>query len=171
MIACWRRACNTSRAGEGGALEAHRADVLLQLAGAPAFDPAHLQVEVALEGIVEVDQGLEVRPAQFSPQCGDNLRIRKGLGKPDKMPQVLGTVPAAVLLRQGVGQSCDDFFPIGCPFLLEEVGVQGVSDLPVKPDQFGIDRDGSPLAGLFNQVADLMEEGIGRERHGVGVSC
>ena len=51
---------------------------------------AHLQVEIAFERVVDVDQGFEMRPAQLSPRCGDNLCFRNGFGKAQHVTQVFG---------------------------------------------------------------------------------
>ena len=47
----------------------HGTDLFLEGAGAPAFNPAHLGVEVALKGILKVDDREEMGPAQLSHQC------------------------------------------------------------------------------------------------------
>lgn len=68
-------------ARERSALEQQGIQALLQAAGAPALLLAHLQIEVAFERVFDVDQGLDVRPAQLSPLCGDNVRIGKASAK------------------------------------------------------------------------------------------
>src|SRR3970282_569749 len=86
--------------GQGGALVEHTVDLLLERAGAPALDPAHLGVEVALEGILHRNERLEMRPAQLSPTCGDNLRVREGLGELQHPAQVLfAKAPAELRLQ------------------------------------------------------------------------
>jgi hypothetical protein len=57
------------------------------------LDTAHFQVEVALEGIVDVDDLPEVGPRQLSPQCGDNLPkaradVSSGFGREGTLPAV-----------------------------------------------------------------------------------
>ena len=42
-----------------------------------------------LEGIINMDETLEVRPAQYSPQCGDNLAVLEKFREPDKVLEVL----------------------------------------------------------------------------------
>lgn len=60
----------------------------------------HLQVEVSLERVVDVDEGAAVRPAQLSTRCGDNCFIRESLGKAQHVAQVfLGEAPAVVGLQ------------------------------------------------------------------------
>lgn len=53
----------------------NRIDLLLQRSRTPSFDSTHLGVKVPLQWIVNVDQFLEMRPRQMSPQCGDNLVV------------------------------------------------------------------------------------------------
>ncbi len=48
---------------------------------AKPFQPAKLNVEIAFQWIVEIDQGLEVGPAQLSPQCGDFLGLHPLVGQ------------------------------------------------------------------------------------------
>ena len=74
-------------AGQCGTLKKHGVDFFIQGSGGPSFDAAHLDVEFAFERIVEVNQALEVGPGQLSPQRGDNLLVRKGLGKPNHVPK------------------------------------------------------------------------------------
>jgi 16S rRNA A1518/A1519 N6-dimethyltransferase RsmA/KsgA/DIM1 with predicted DNA glycosylase/AP lyase activity len=50
-------------------------DLMSKRACAPSFNPAQYRVEIAFQRIIEIDDLLEVRPAQFSPQCGDNLFV------------------------------------------------------------------------------------------------
>jgi len=69
--------------GEGGALEEHAVDLAAQGADAPAFEAAHLRVEVAGVGLVEREELDEVAPAQWSRQCRDNLIVREKRGELD----------------------------------------------------------------------------------------
>lgn len=56
-------------------------DALTQRANAPTFDAAHLGIEVALEGLVEIEQCAKVSPAQLSTQCVDNVFFWEYFGK------------------------------------------------------------------------------------------
>jgi len=66
----------------------HNPLFLFERAGTPALDAAHFSVEVALEGIIQWDDFLEMTPAQLSRQCSDNLLFRENFGELDHAPQV-----------------------------------------------------------------------------------
>ena len=80
---------------EGGALVEHAVDPGPQRPHAPALDAAHLGVEVALERVLERNQGEEVGPAQLSHQCCDNLPVREDLGELDHAAEILLGEPSA----------------------------------------------------------------------------
>ena len=60
----------------------------------------HLGVEIARKGVVDVHDPLDRGLAQFSPQCGEFLVVRKSAGKLHAMTQLLGTPTPAVGLRE-----------------------------------------------------------------------
>ena len=72
-------------------------DLLVQSAGVPVFDAAHLGVEVTFERIVQVDDLPEVGPAQFCTQCVQNLRVGKGFRATNHVGQVPFRKPATKL--------------------------------------------------------------------------
>jgi hypothetical protein len=51
--------------GDGGALVEHARDLLLEGPGAPGLEAAQLDVEAALEGVIEGDQLAQMGPAQL----------------------------------------------------------------------------------------------------------
>lgn len=94
-------ACQFGRlARERGALVAHAADLVPQRTHAPSFGPAHLSVELALQGRFQRQQRQEVRPAQFSQQRYDNPLVRKDLGELDHAAQVFLAKARAVFEAQ-----------------------------------------------------------------------
>lgn len=147
----------------------------VQLAHAPAFDTADFKVEIAFEGVVDVDQRLEVRPGQFSPHCRENFLIRKNLRQPHAVAQLLLAPALAKVSRQLPSQFCHHLFAVFAPLTLQKLGADAAPDMPVKLGQFGIDRKGHPLAGRMNQLAYLGQQGTGqrggRRGHGCLFAC
>ena len=90
-----------------GATLQHPADFLFQRPRAPALKAAHLRVKVALERVGDRDDGLKVRPTQLSPQCGDNLFIRKNGRKLNHPMQVFLAVTTSKLPLQ-LSPQCGD---------------------------------------------------------------
>jgi hypothetical protein len=70
---------------------------LLQSACTPAFLLAHLQVKIAFDGVVDVDQGFDMRPAQLSPHCGDKVGVGKDFSKTQHVAQVFSGKTASVV--------------------------------------------------------------------------
>jgi hypothetical protein len=96
-------------------------------------------VEVALAWIVEVDQGAEVGPCQLSTQCGDNLPVRAGLGKPDHVAEILVGEAPAELCRQPRRNRGHDTLAIPGALGTEDLGPEPVPHLPVEHNLAGID--------------------------------
>ncbi len=88
---------------KGSPLVEHRVDSALEGTHTPAFYPGHLSVELSLQWLLERQQLTEVPPAQLSPQCGDNLRLREGLGELHHAPEILLRESAAVLADEMTG--------------------------------------------------------------------
>ena len=97
---------------------------------AKPFQPAKLNVEIAFQWIVEIDQGLEVGPAQLSPQCGDFFLVRKCFGKTEHVAEILGRKSASVASGQLFRQGEDDLFAIVGALAVEDVTVNALADLP-----------------------------------------
>jgi len=73
-----------------------------------------LQVEVAFERIVDVDQGFDVRSAQLSPHCGDNFFRRNGLDKTQHVMLVISGETAPVPVLAGNFK-----IPVAVPLLID----------------------------------------------------
>lgn len=87
-------------ARDRGAFVEQRTDALPQRANAPAFQLAHLCIEVARERVLDRQQCEKVRPAQMSHQRYDNLLGREHLGELHHAPEVFLFEAAAVVARQ-----------------------------------------------------------------------
>jgi hypothetical protein len=112
----------------------HGLDFLVQRARVPLFDPAHLGVEVALEGIIQVDDPAEMRPTQLSAQCVDNLGIREFLGKPGHVREISRCEPLPELGHQFCTHCVQNLLPVFRPLLFEHILADAVADGPVKQD-------------------------------------
>ena len=96
-----------------------------------------------------------MRPAQLSPQCGDNRRIREGLGELHHPAQVLLPKAPPELRLQLSPQRGDNLGAILRPLLLEDVLADPRADLPVERGQPGIDRLRHLLAGDLDHLTDV----------------
>jgi hypothetical protein len=113
---------------------------------------------VALERIVEVDQGLEMRPAQLSPQRGDSLLVGKCLREPHHVTQVLGGEAAPEVCRQLSRQRGDDLLAVAGAFAAEDLAMDPLTHLPVQPGQLGVDgRRGAPVRVGY-QLPDVGDQ-------------
>ena len=130
----------------------------------PPLDAAHLGVEVSFQRVVDVDDLLEVSPAQFSPQCGDNLLIREYLGESEHVPQAFLGEAAAALRGQLSPQRGTICLAVFGPLLVEDILAYPLANVPVQADQPGVDRPCDLLAGRFDQGSDVAQEPIGSDR-------
>jgi hypothetical protein len=62
-----------------------------------ALGAAHRGAEVALERLFQRYQQIEVRPAQLSPQCGDNLRVGERFRELHHPTQVIFAEPLSIV--------------------------------------------------------------------------
>jgi len=127
-----------------------------------AFWSAHLQIEVALERVVDVDKGPEMGPSQLSTHCGDNLCVGEGFRKSKHVAQILGRETATVFELQLSRQCRDNLLTIGGAFLFEHFGADALADVPVKRGQCTVDDTGELPAALFEQAADFAKQLAGR---------
>ena len=139
----------------GGALVKHSVDFVSQCTGAPSFDPAHLGIKVALERIIQVDEGLEVRPAQFSPQRGDNLGIGERFREANHVAQRFLTEASSKLRLQLSLQCGDNFLPIPRTLFLQHFPPDPIADIPVEHGQAGVGGPGNGIPRCFNEVPHL----------------
>jgi hypothetical protein len=102
------------------ALKQHAANLFFQRPRVPAFDAAHLGVEIAFERVFDVDQAFEMRPGQLSPQRGDNLFIGKRLRKADHVAQRLLGKPAPEFPFQLPPRRGDYLFAVVRTLLLQD---------------------------------------------------
>ena len=79
-------------------------------------------------------------PPQLSPQCGDNLFIRKRLGKLDHVSQIFRGKPSAELRLQLSPQRGGTLISIFCSFLLEKVDADVSANLPIQRRQRSVHR-------------------------------
>jgi hypothetical protein len=103
-----------------------------------------------------------MRPAQLSPQCGDNLLVRENLRELNHAMQRLGGESPAKLLGQLSPQCGDNLHPILRALLLENVLMNPATDVPVKRHQTGINRPGNGFAGREDEIAHLRKQRRGR---------
>jgi hypothetical protein len=136
----------------------HAIDLLLQEARAPALGAAHLGVELALQRILEGDEQPEVRPAQLSPQCGDNLRVGEGLGELHHPPEALLAESPAESRLQMSPQRGDNLGAVRRALLPQDVAPDAATDLPVERRQRGVRRLGHAAPGGVDQLRDLVRE-------------
>jgi hypothetical protein len=69
---------------DGSTLVKHALNLLAQRSHAPSLNPSHLGVELALQGILQIDDLDEMGPGQQSRQCLDYPVIVEDLGKMDR---------------------------------------------------------------------------------------
>lgn len=137
-------------------------DSLGQHTRAPTFHPAHLGVEVALKGLVEVQQRTKVGPTQLSTQCVDNVFIGKNLGKPHHVAQVLRAKAAPVVNGQLLRQRCHDLLTVRRALALQHLGVDTLPHAPVEQREPHVDGDGGLLPSGIDEMAQLGQQRIGR---------
>src|ERR1035438_718008 len=133
------------------ALEEHGADLLLQSALTPAFEAAHLRIEIALERVVQVDNEREVGPTQLCSQWLHNSGIREDLGKAHHIEEVAPREASPKLRLQLCTQRGHYLLPILGPLLLQDVLADALSDVPVERGEPRIHRPRHAFAGLLDQ--------------------
>jgi hypothetical protein len=130
----------------------------LEHARAPTFQPAHFGVETPLERFFDWEQGLKMRPAQLSPQCGDNLFIGESFRKLDHAAQVLFAKSTPKLHFQLCTQRGHNLLPILGALFPEDVLPDAAAHVPVQGRQRGVHGPGDPLAGLQNQLPHIRDQ-------------
>lgn len=119
------------------------------------LQPTQFDVEVPLDRVVQVHQGLDMSPARFSPQRGENCLIRKSLRDAETMAQLLFTPAPAVFSGQVCGERLDNLLAVFRPLALQDFAMNASTDLPVEQGRLGIDGHRRPLAGAVDQLADV----------------
>ena len=99
-----------------------------------------------------------MRPAQLSPQCGDNLFVGKNFCELDHPVQILCGESPAKLLFQLSPQRGDNLCPILCALLLEDVPTNPAANVPVERDQPGIHCPRHLLPRRENESAHLRQQ-------------
>ncbi len=130
----------------------------------PPLGPAHLCVELPAQRFLHRDERLEMRPAQLSPQCRDNLRIRKCLRELDHPAKVLLFVPSPVASLQLSPQRGDNLGAVFSPSLLEDVLTDAGSNLPVQSGQGHVCDLSDLPSRRFDQMTEIRKQRIGRRR-------
>jgi hypothetical protein len=99
-----------------------------------------------------------MRPAQLSPQCGDNCLIRESLGELHHATQVFVREAAAKLGHQLSRHRGDNLFPVGCPFRAQDFVPDALADLPIKSGEAKVDSYGRLAPGLDDQTTHIFKE-------------
>lgn len=142
-------------AGKCRALEKHSADFLFQCARVPAFDAAHLGVEVALERVVDGYNLAKMCPTQLCPQCGHNLGIGENLHEPDHPKEISLAEAFAKLGNQLCPQRGHYSLTILRAFLFENVLANAPANLPVKRHESRVNRAGHACTRRKNQFTHV----------------
>lgn len=137
---------------------------------APPSLLTHLQVEVALERVFEVDQGLEMRPAQLSPRCGDNVFCREGFGKAHHVVQVLAREASIVVGFQLSRQCGDNLLAISGPLPFQHLSADALANVPVQHRQGAVDGFARCEAEAADVTQQLLVGGCGCRRVSRGVT-
>ena len=130
----WRRLLSADRRS----LVKQSLDLVSERPGAPAFNPAHLRIELALERGVEVNDLPELSPGQLFTQCVDNSDVWKGLSKSDHVKQIGAAETGTVIFAQLSTQCVDNLLTVSGSLVRENVLANPLSDRPVKPDHLGV---------------------------------
>ena len=144
-------------------------DFLVQRARVPFFDPAHLGVEVALEGIIQVNDPAEMGPTQFCTQCVQNSSVRKHLSKASHIGQIALGEAVSEFSRQLSTQCVENLLPIFCPLLLQDVRTDAVADGPIEQHERGIHGAGDLFAGTEDELAQVGHQRRTRSDGGGGL--
>jgi hypothetical protein len=99
-----------------------------------------------------------MRPAQLSPQCGDNCFIRECLSELHHAAQVFVGEAAAKLGYQLSRHRGDNLFPIGCPLRAQDFVADAPADLPVERGEAEVDGYGRLSPGRNDQLPHLIEK-------------
>jgi hypothetical protein len=81
----------------GRAFEQHAADAIAKGADAPAFHPAHVGVELSRQLVFQVENFLEMAPAEVLRESRYLRLVRPDLDKPDHMKEVLPAEAGAIV--------------------------------------------------------------------------
>lgn len=122
---------------------------------------AHLGIELARQVALEVQDLLEVAPAQIRGESNDLVAIRPSLGKPYHREEILPAETSAILARQLSRQRRDNFVPIPGTCLAENIPPDTVTDLPVEQHEVGIDGLSDPQADGFDESANISRQVTG----------
>lgn len=144
----------------------HGVDALAQGPYAPALDTAHLRVELALQRLFERQQLAEMRPAQLSPQRGDNRFVGEGLRELHHAVHVLLRKAAPVLGGQLSRQCGDNLLAILGTLLAQHFFAYSPAHAPVEHRQGHVDRRDCRALRLTDELAQLVEDGGALRRRG-----
>ncbi|MNT01133.1 hypothetical protein D3C72_1355870 [compost metagenome] len=151
--------------GNGGAQVQLAGDALAQGANAPAFDAAQFCVVLALQGRFERQDFDEVAPAQVQRQRGNNLLVRKHLGKLHHAAQAAQAAQAErlpVLGDQLCRQRRHNLLAIlGSP-LLQHFLVDALAHVPIQHGLRSIGRLRNVRASLLDQATQFGQKMAGR---------
>ena len=103
------------------------------------FESTKFDVEFALESVVNVDERFDVRPCQFSPQCGENCFVRKCLCNAETMPQLLFAPAPTVECRELTCQLENDLLTVLPALPVQNIGTDAPAYLPIKKCEFSVD--------------------------------
>lgn len=88
-----------------------------------------------MRGIIrvgDVHQHLQMGPAQFSPQCGENWFIREHLGRADAVAQLLLAPTTAVLSSQLSCERGEDLLSVARALPAQHIISNATTNLPIK---------------------------------------
>ena len=105
-----------------------------------------------------------MRPAQLSPQCGDNCLIRERLGELHHAAQVFVREATSELGHQLSRHRGDNLLPIGGTFRAQNFVPDALADLPVERGEAKVDGYCGLAPGLDDQTTHIFKERCDRGR-------
>ena len=99
-------------------------------------------------------------PPQLSPQCGDNVPIRKCLGKLNHAPEILFTEAASELAGQMSPHCGDNLLAVFGTFLAENLMIQASPHAPVEHRERSIGGLGELFPRVRDHASQLTKQAI-----------
>ena len=118
--------------GDRGTFEHHAANTITECADTPPLVSAHLSIEPAGQLVFQVQDFLEMAPAEVLCQNRHLSLLRPGLDESDHMEEVLAAEAGAILSRQLSRQRRDNLNTVFRPGVAEDIAPYPAPNLPVE---------------------------------------
>ena len=121
---------------------------------------AEFSIELTFERVFNIDQGLDVGPAQLSTQCVEFLFICKSLRTAETMSKLLVAPAFTIGQCQLVRKLMNCLFTLFSPLHLQDFGLDPFTYSPVKNAKLGIDGTRQSLTGSIDQSRDVLKQAV-----------